>query len=77
MPRLFGDPGAEASPLTYAIRSIAPACVSKEFAAFAANRTAPVTGWLRALAADAHETLRRPGRRRARHVLHRRVRARR
>ena len=45
----------------YALRSIGPACVSKEFAAFAANRTAPVTVWLRALAADAHETCGGPG----------------
>jgi dienelactone hydrolase len=60
LPHLFGDPGAEATPV-YAIRSIAPSCVSKEFAAFAANRTAPVTTWLRALAADAHETCGGPG----------------
>ena len=35
--------------------------MSKEFAAFAANRTAPVTVWLRALAADAHERCGGPG----------------
>jgi len=60
MPRLFGEPGREPS-AGYALRSIAPACVSREFAAFAANRTAPVTRWLRALAADAHATCGGPG----------------
>jgi dienelactone hydrolase len=43
------------------MRSIAPACVSKEFAAFASGRTAPVTRWLRALAAHAHEACGGPG----------------
>lgn len=60
LPVLFGDPGADAS-VVYGLRSIGPACVSKEFAAWAANRTAPVTVWLRALAADAHETCGGPG----------------
>jgi dienelactone hydrolase len=60
LPRLFGHPGADPSAV-YAMRSIGPACVSKEFAAFAANRTAPITVWLRALAADAHETCGGPG----------------
>lgn len=60
LPRLFGDPGRAPSGL-YALQSIAPACVSKEFAAFAAGRTSPVTTWLRALARDAHETCGGPG----------------
>jgi dienelactone hydrolase len=60
MPVLFGTPGREPS-AGYALRSIAPACVSKEFSAFAANRTAPVTVWLRALAADVHERCGGPG----------------
>ncbi len=60
LPRLFGHPGDDPS-MVYALRSIGPACVSKEFAAFAANRTAPVTVWLRALAADAHEQCGGPG----------------
>jgi dienelactone hydrolase len=60
LPRLFGNPGADAS-MGYALRSIGPACVSKEFAAFAANKTAPVTIWLRALAAEAHESCGGPG----------------
>ena len=60
LPVLFGEPGADPS-VVYALRSIGPACVSKEFAAFAANRTAPITVWLRALAADAHESCGGPG----------------
>lgn len=55
MPVLFGTPGAEATP-GHAMKVISKACVSKEFAAFATNRTAPVSVWLRALAADAHES---------------------
>ena len=60
LPRLFGEPGVAATPAN-ALRAIGPACVSKEFAAFAANRTAPVTRWLRALAADAHQRCGGPG----------------
>ena len=51
LPVLFGTPGKDPS-IPYALRSTVPACVSKEFSAFAAGRTAPVTDWLRALAAD-------------------------
>jgi dienelactone hydrolase len=60
LPVLFGTPGAEAT-RGNALKVVVPACVSKEFAAFAANRTAPVTVWLRALAADAHERCGGPG----------------
>jgi dienelactone hydrolase len=60
LPVLFGDPGRPAS-AGYAMRSITPACVSKEFAAFATGRTAPVTRWLRALAAHAHDECGGPG----------------
>ncbi|MEI7593511.1 MAG: dienelactone hydrolase family protein [Actinomycetes bacterium] len=60
MPHLFGVPGAEPS-VGAAVRSVVPACVSREFAAFATGRSAPVTHWLRALSADAHETCGGPG----------------
>jgi dienelactone hydrolase len=53
MPDLFGVAGRPMSP-GYVVRSIARACVSREFAAFAATRSSPVTAWLRALAAHAH-----------------------
>jgi dienelactone hydrolase len=60
MPVLFGTPGAEPAPVD-GLKVIVGACISKEFAAFATNRTAPVSVWLRALAADAHETCGGPG----------------
>jgi dienelactone hydrolase len=53
MPSLFGDDGRPLSTL-YTTLSIAKACISAEFRAFAANASSPVTQWLRALAAHAH-----------------------
>ncbi len=53
MPNLFGEPGRMPTPLRGA-GVIARACVSREFRAFAANASSPVTKWLRALAAHAH-----------------------
>jgi dienelactone hydrolase len=53
MPDLFGEAGRPLSPL-YTAGSIARACISREFRAFAANASSPVTAWLRALAAHAH-----------------------
>jgi len=53
MPQLFGDPGRPLS-IGYALGSMARACISSEFRAFASNASSPVTGWLRALAAHAH-----------------------
>ena len=60
MPHLFGDDGR---PLTmgYAVRSIVKGCISREFRAFAANASSPVTRWLRALATHAHEASGGPG----------------
>jgi dienelactone hydrolase len=60
LPRLFGPVPAPMTPTNLA-RSIVPACVSKEFAAFARGRTAPLTDWLRALARHAHEESGGPG----------------
>ena len=37
------------------------ACVAREFATFALDRTSPVIGWLRRLAADAHQECGGPG----------------
>jgi dienelactone hydrolase len=51
MPNLFGEPGRPPTPL-YAIGQMARGCVSKEFHALRTNTTAPLTVWLRALAAD-------------------------
>lgn len=55
MPHMFGQVGKPPSGF-YSLGSIAKACISKEFRAFAANRSSPITDWLRALAKHAHET---------------------
>lgn len=60
MPHLFGVPGADPS-ISTTVRAIAPSCVSRDFAAFASDRTAPISLWLRALAADAHASCGGPG----------------
>ena len=60
LPVLFGDPGRPLS-VGYALQSIGPACVSREFSAFALKKTSPVTVWLRKLAAAEHERCGGPG----------------
>jgi dienelactone hydrolase len=60
MPHLFGEPGRPSS-VGYSISSIAPACVSREFAVWATNKTSPITEWLRALARDEHARCGGPG----------------
>jgi dienelactone hydrolase len=54
MPSLFGTPGKPVS-VGYTLRSMTSGCVSRDFASFALDRTSPITTWLRALAADAHD----------------------
>lgn len=51
IPSLFGTPGAPARGLGL-VPTMARACVTKEFAAFALNKERPVTRYLRALARD-------------------------
>jgi len=53
MPNLFGDPGRPIS-IVQGVGVMLRACISREFRAFAANRSSPVIDWLRALAAHAH-----------------------
>ncbi|HSO95262.1 MAG TPA: dienelactone hydrolase family protein [Acidimicrobiia bacterium] len=60
MPSLFGTPGKPFG-VGYTIRSLTGACVAREFTNWALNETSPIIGWLRALAADAHETCGGPG----------------
>jgi dienelactone hydrolase len=60
LPHLFGEPGQEPS-VAAIIKSIGPACISREFAALALKKTSPVTVWLRALAAHEHERCGGPG----------------
>jgi dienelactone hydrolase len=54
MPSLFGTPGRPMS-VGYVLRSMTSGCVSRDFVSFALDRTSPITSWLRALAADAHD----------------------
>lgn len=60
LPSLFGTPGKPMS-TGYVIRSITRACVASEFTAFALDRTSPIIGWLRALAAEVHAECGGPG----------------
>lgn len=53
MPQLFGEPGAPVGPGRVA-REISRACISREFTAFAARKTSPITEWLRGLARELH-----------------------
>jgi dienelactone hydrolase len=67
VPHLFGEPGrdpttAKGRPAVgLFVRSLVPACVSREFTVMATGRTSPVVDWLRALARDAHERCGGPG----------------
>jgi len=54
MPHMFGRDGAVPTALT-AVATIARACVSSQFRALSANKSSPITRWLRALAALAHQ----------------------
>jgi dienelactone hydrolase len=60
MPHLFGKDGAVPK-MPGALVTMARACVSAEFRAFASNASSPVTQWLRALAAHAHQESGGPG----------------
>jgi dienelactone hydrolase len=60
LPSLFGTPGRPHRVL-YDLRSAVGGCVAREFATWALDRTSPITGWLRALAAEAHATCGGPG----------------
>ena len=60
MPSLFGTPGKAFSG-GYLVRSLVGGCVAREFATWALDRTSPITGWLRGLAADAHAACGGPG----------------
>jgi len=60
MPHLFGVDGAAPTVAGSAL-TIARTCVSAEFKAFSANASSPVTQWLRALAALAHQECGGPG----------------
>ena len=54
MPYLFGTDGANRG-AAGTVATMLRTCISREFRAFAANASSPVTQWLRALAAQAHQ----------------------
>lgn len=58
LPSMFGRPGGKAG--EGIVKSIAKVCISREFAVLA-NRSSPAAGWLRALAAKAHQECGGPG----------------
>jgi dienelactone hydrolase len=53
MPSLIGTPGREVT-MPYVLKSMATLCIRREFSVLAANKSSPVTTWLRALARHAH-----------------------
>lgn len=66
MPHLFGEPGRDPAPkgrpaLGYGVKSMVPACISREFTVWATGKTSPVIDWLRALAAAKHDECGGPG----------------
>ncbi len=60
LPSVIGEPG-RAFGLGYNVRSLARACVAREFSTWAMGRNSPITIWLRALAAHAHGECGGPG----------------
>jgi dienelactone hydrolase len=60
MPSLFGTPGRAISG-GYMLSSVARVCVAAEFHMFALGKTSPIVGWLRDVAARAHEDCGGPG----------------
>jgi dienelactone hydrolase len=56
VPHLFGEPGREMTAV-YALRELSRACVSREFAVLASDRSSPITSWLRALCRHVHAEL--------------------
>jgi len=60
LPHLFGIPGAQMT-LGTTLRAMPPACVSKEFSAWATGRTSPIVEWCKALARNEHERCGGPG----------------
>jgi len=60
MPSLLGTPG-DAPTVANSLASMARACVSREFTLLAANRSSPVTNYLRELAGHEHALCGGPG----------------
>jgi len=60
MPSLVGTPGRAIS-APYGAASLVKVCISREFVTWAQQRTSPIIAWLRALAADLHDSVGGPG----------------
>ena len=60
LPELFGETGRDFSN-AYVLKSMARACIAKEFHVLASRGSSPITIWLRALARKAHEECGGPG----------------
>jgi dienelactone hydrolase len=60
VPSLFGEPGRPLS-AGYAVRTVAKACITKEFAAFARGADRPIAEYTRALARHLHARAGGPG----------------
>jgi dienelactone hydrolase len=60
VPSLFGEPGRGLS-AGYAMRTIAKACITREFMAFARNADRPIAEYTRALARRLHDQAGGPG----------------
>jgi hypothetical protein len=60
LPNFLGTAGRPVT-VSYALTSLARACVSKEFTLLALNRTSPIVDYLRELARHEHETCGEPG----------------
>jgi dienelactone hydrolase len=60
MPHLFGEPG-KAMSQSYAAKSLAQVCISREFNKLAGKEPGEITTWLRALAKSEHERCGGPG----------------
>lgn len=60
LPHLFGDDGRDPTQ-GYVLRTIAGACVAREFTVLATGRSSPVVAWLRVLAAHEHDRTGGPG----------------
>ena len=74
-PSLFGEPGRRGSRLR-ARQSFGAAASRRSSRPSPPRKTSPIATWLRALGPHAHAACGGPGRRRGRHVLHRRLRPR-
>ncbi len=60
LPHLFGQPGGAPS-MGAMVKTMGPACISREFSILALKKTSPITVWLRALARHEHERCGGPG----------------